>query len=254
MEEELIREAGLTQGEAKVYLALLNLGLSTSGPIVKKSGVSRSFIANILNSLQEKGLVSHVKKGEVTHYQAENPERIILYLQQKQEQIEVNKANLTKLLPTLDNIKKESPKTVIQVYEGFRGIQTTFEHCEKKLSRGEEYVCFGAPGFQQDKYHDYWEQHHKRRIKLGVNTRMLFNTDTPKKVISNRNSYKGCKTRYMPTDTRTKAWILVYKDTTGIFLQEQKFADESFAIEIVNSEIANSFKEFFEDYWRRATK
>jgi HTH-type transcriptional regulator, sugar sensing transcriptional regulator len=250
MEEELIKEAGLTQGESKVYLALLNLGLSSTGPIVKRSGISRSFISNILYSLKEKGLVSYVKKGEVTYYQAESPERIILYLQKKQEQLENSKNNLVKLLPALDKIKKETPKTEIQVYDGFKGIQTAFEHCETKLSAGEEYFCLGGPGFQQDKYHTYWKEHHKRRIKLGIKAKMLFNTDTPKSVIDDRNSYKWCDTRYMPTDIRTKSWIFVYKDTTGIFLQEETSVDESFAIEIVNQKIADTFKAYFEDYWK----
>ena len=51
MEISLLKEVGLTEGEAKVYLALLELGASTSGPIVKKSRVSRSIIYNILEKL-----------------------------------------------------------------------------------------------------------------------------------------------------------------------------------------------------------
>ncbi|MBS3167698.1 hypothetical protein J4216_01085 [Candidatus Woesearchaeota archaeon] len=44
MDIMILREAGLTEGEIKVYLALLELGTSTSGPIVEKSGVARSII------------------------------------------------------------------------------------------------------------------------------------------------------------------------------------------------------------------
>ena len=39
---------GLTEGEAKVYLALSELGSSTVGPIVKKSRVAYSNIYDIL--------------------------------------------------------------------------------------------------------------------------------------------------------------------------------------------------------------
>ena len=45
---ELLEEIGLTKSEIKVYLALLELGSATSGPIVDKSGASSSKIYEIL--------------------------------------------------------------------------------------------------------------------------------------------------------------------------------------------------------------
>ena len=37
----MLSQAGLTDGESRAYLALLELGPSTTGPIVDRSGVSR---------------------------------------------------------------------------------------------------------------------------------------------------------------------------------------------------------------------
>jgi len=49
-----LKEAGLTEGEIRVYLALLELGLSTSGPILEKSGITKSIIYRILDKLIKK--------------------------------------------------------------------------------------------------------------------------------------------------------------------------------------------------------
>ena len=51
----------------------------------------------------------------------------------------------------------------------------------------------------------------------------------------------------MPTSLKTPAWFVVYKDVTGIFLQKKK----PVAVKIVNAEIAETFKAYFEEYWKR---
>ena len=49
MNIEPLRKLGLTEGEIKVYLASVQLGESTSGPIIEKSGNQR---INYLNYLE----------------------------------------------------------------------------------------------------------------------------------------------------------------------------------------------------------
>jgi sugar-specific transcriptional regulator TrmB len=55
-----LTQLGLTDGEARVYLSLLKIGLSKVGPIVRDSHVSYSKIYDVLERLGMKGLVSHV--------------------------------------------------------------------------------------------------------------------------------------------------------------------------------------------------
>ena len=62
MEFNALKDAGLTDGEAKVYLALLELGSSTTGPIIHKSKIAKSIVYQILEKLMQKGLVSYVTK------------------------------------------------------------------------------------------------------------------------------------------------------------------------------------------------
>ena len=67
--KELLAEIGLTERESKVYLALLELGSTTTGPLVKKSEVPNSKVYEILESLQNKGLVSWITKGKTKYFQ-----------------------------------------------------------------------------------------------------------------------------------------------------------------------------------------
>src|SRR3712207_8461596 len=65
-----LTQLGLTDGEARVYLSLLKIGLSKVGPIVRDSHVSYSKIYDVLERLGIKGLVSHVIIDDVKHFNA----------------------------------------------------------------------------------------------------------------------------------------------------------------------------------------
>ena len=54
MDKINLEEIGLTEGENKVYLALLKLGSSTIGRIIKEAQVSNSKIYDILDRLNKK--------------------------------------------------------------------------------------------------------------------------------------------------------------------------------------------------------
>ncbi len=74
MELEYLRKIGLSEGEVKVYSAVLNIGTSNLNKIHEKTGIERRNIYDILNKLIEKGLISYtIEKGkkhfQITHQQ-----------------------------------------------------------------------------------------------------------------------------------------------------------------------------------------
>ena len=77
MDIKLLLEAGLTEGEVKVYLALLEIGETTTGPLIKKAKVSASKCYDILERLIQKGLVSSSVKANMKYFSAADPKRIL---------------------------------------------------------------------------------------------------------------------------------------------------------------------------------
>lgn len=249
MNTSSLREAGLTEGEVKAYLALLEIGSSTTGPIIEKTGIARSIIYTILEKLIQKGLVSVIIKEKTKYFQAANPRKILDYLDERENKFEKNKKEIEKLLPELLS-RKQTKKSETTMYFGLKGIRTAHENLYLKLGKDEEYCFLGIPAFQPEEQHMYWKRDHQRRIKTGIKCRLLFNKDTNFNVLKNRNSYKGSEARYMPTDIKTPAAFLIYKDTITIILQHA----ETLAIEIVNQSIADSFKAYFEEFWKKSKK
>ena len=71
---------GLSNAEAKIYLALLELGSSKTGRIIDRTKLQSSTVYHVLGSLVEKGIVSHILQGKVKHYNAEPPEAFLNFL------------------------------------------------------------------------------------------------------------------------------------------------------------------------------
>ncbi len=71
-----LKEIGLSDGEVKVYTAVLELGIASINKIHEKVGIERRNIYDILNKLIEKGLVSYTLEKQVKVYQCTYPGKI----------------------------------------------------------------------------------------------------------------------------------------------------------------------------------
>ncbi len=249
MDARILEEIGLTAGERKTYLALLKLGLSSTGPIAKLAQVSRSKLYSILDKLEKKGLASHIEKNGVIYFQAVEPSKIKDYLTEKENKLKKLEQDFEKFLPQLQAYHQQA--TTVQnvtVYQGLKGLRVVHEHTYLKLKEGDEYYYLGIPAYQPEEHHWYWQKDHKRRAKTGIKCKLLFNKDTDRKILENRGRYPLCKARYMPIRIKTPSYFLMYKDTTMIAIASK----DPIAIEIVSQEISDSFKAYFDEFWRRS--
>ena len=133
---------GLTEGEAKVYLALSELGSSTVGPIVKKSSVAYSNIYDILNRLIDKGIVSFIIKNKTKYFQAAPPANLVDFLDKKEKQISEQKQSLQKIIPDLEKLQELHPKQEAEIFLGKKGLRTAYEKLSKNTTKDDETLFF----------------------------------------------------------------------------------------------------------------
>src|SRR3989344_3725804 len=101
MDIKLLLEAGLTEGEVKVYLALLEIGETTTGPLIKKAKVSASKCYDILERLIQKGLVSSSVKANMKYFSAADTKRILDYVKEREQDLAEKRQQLMQLIPEL---------------------------------------------------------------------------------------------------------------------------------------------------------
>jgi sugar-specific transcriptional regulator TrmB len=84
---EKLAELGLTQTEAKVYIALLTLKRATANGIHKESNIARQEVYRLLSDLEEKGLIEKIisKPKEFRPIPVKNA--IAILLQRRRQQI-----------------------------------------------------------------------------------------------------------------------------------------------------------------------
>jgi len=116
--EIALKEFGLTDKEALVYLELLKLGKINLQELAKRVDLPRTTIYNTLNYLHVKGLVSKIVKENVTYFEAVEPSRMIDSIDQKKE-------ILLSVLPELESLKNQiMESSSVEIYEGFKGVST----------------------------------------------------------------------------------------------------------------------------------
>src|SRR5437879_6580616 len=81
-------EFGLSEKEAKVYLALLELELASVSEIAKTAAINRSSTYVVLESLKKKGLVSTSEDKKVQKYIAISPDMLLVEAKEKSQKAE----------------------------------------------------------------------------------------------------------------------------------------------------------------------
>lgn len=135
--EQTLKLYGLSEKEAKVYLASLQLGKETAFHIARQAGLKRPTVYVLLNELNIKGLVDISKTSKATLYKAASPHRLLA-------QFESRKKKLVESLPLLLTLYKSHPdKPKIEVYEGEQGLEQVYEEVISYSSKGNEILTFG---------------------------------------------------------------------------------------------------------------
>ncbi len=250
MEPEILETIGLTPGEAKIYLALMDLGQVSTGPIVEKSGVSTSKTYKILKRLQHKGLVSHIIKKSVTYWSAVNPKRILELLDSQEKELQKKKMEIEQIMPLLLK-KMESLKDQQQaeIYMGTKGMISVFkEETDYLLANPKEvnYVIGVMKGYSQTVY-DFFKRLENKRNNLNIKRRFLFGEDARGSMPFIETS-KFCEVRYIPYSSAVS--INIYGETSFISI----FSEEPIFFVIQSKEIAESFKNYFMLLWKNGKK
>ena len=243
MNIELLEEIGLTKSEIKVYLALLELGSTTTGKIVEKSKASSSKIYEILDKLINKGLASYIIKSGTKYFEAADPKRILDYLQEKQAKLSEQTKEIKELIPELELKQKLSEeKSETLVFKGMKGAETAFNDI---LNYNQELLVAGFAEVPEP-FQNFLLKFHKKRAKKGINARML---NGPKLMRLGEEFEKLSHTKWKIYPGESAVAIITYGDKTLFSLPE-----DSIWIQVKNKRLADANKERFEEIWNQDVK
>ncbi len=250
MYEDLLTDIGLTKSEIAVYFALLELGSSTTGPIIKNAKIASGKAYLVLDKLVLKGLVTYTIKSGTKYFQAKDPEMLMEYLREREDDLKEKAEKLKQIIPRLKaEYEREKYKPVAEVYEGVKGFRTFMEFILKESEAGDIIDIFGVPRESSEKLEMFLLNWNKRRVELGIRMRIIYNSDC--RVIGKlREKMKLTEVRYMKEEFETPAWIDIFKD----YVATINVHGTPVCFLIKNKESAESYKKYFEILWRQAER
>ncbi|MBI4021609.1 MAG: hypothetical protein HY369_05180 [Candidatus Aenigmarchaeota archaeon] len=237
MDTSALVDAGLSAGEAATYLALLEAGSTTAGPVIKKTGFHRATAYALLQRLIEKGLASSVIKGKKRYFEAADPEVLLDVMREREN-------HLRSLLPHLQ-VKRELAKVRHEatVYEGEQGMRTVFEMMLRALQPGDEHIVFVAADVAEP-FSRFLEGWSRRRARKGVRGRIILN-EGARHLISVNRSLPLTEVKTVPREFSTPGEVHVFGESVAIVL----WGDRPLAFLIGSRQIADSFRGYFRVLW-----
>lgn len=246
MDISLLTKLGMTDKEIRVYLALLSLGKTKSGQVVKKTGIPSSKIYHILNSLIEKGLVGYIIQGKVKWFHASKPAALRHLIDVKEEEVTQTRKELENIMPSLEaEFAAEKRDQYVEILEGLRGIKSLYEHSLQLCSEGETMYTVGYPVLASQLLNAYFKDYHKRLVKRGLRAKILYDYDAW--FVKKREPRPYAEQRYLPKGIHTPAFIHIFRDFVGIMVVTEK---QKTCIVIKNKEVAESYMQYFNLLWK----
>ncbi|MEI6581027.1 MAG: helix-turn-helix domain-containing protein [bacterium] len=235
-----IKELGLEENEARVYLASLSLGGTTVLKLSKLSEVKRTTIYEIIDSLERKGLMKKEIHGFKTLYSAEHPERL-------ENSLEAKKVLLSKMLPELEGLYHlKGTESSIKFYSGLTAIKNIYDDLLKDLKIHEFYYAISNIKEWQELDEEFFLKNHvETRSKMGIETKLLFTEGdvAQKRKQTERNFNEEIK--ILPKNSEFHVDLVVTPHKLVMFQLHEPLV----AIVIENKSIIELQKEMFELIW-----
>lgn len=238
---------GLTDEEARVYLACLEVNGGAVSVIARKAGVHRVSCYHTLENLLRKRLLSEYNRNGVRCFAPETPEKL--------EELMLEKVGIAKMLiPELRSLASSGGfRPRIRFYEGMDGVERVFN--ESLTSEGE---ILGYTNLRQvmDSMPDFFREYTRKRLEKNIKVRYL----SPNTVESVHAIDPYLPPAYDPTLLEIllvnreqfpfENEILLFGNAVGIVSLN---ADELLGIIVESKTIARTMKAVFDLAWLGAT-
>ncbi len=235
-----LKQFGLDDREAAIYLAALALGPATVQALSKKSGIKRTTIYLVAESLKQKGLISESRDKRRVRLVAEPPESLLDVLRAKENRIK-------DILPELRAISnKDAVRPRITFYEGREGIR---EVCEDTLKQAGSEILFisslsdiykiVSPSYDTDRYIP-------ERLEKKIRFRMLVPKDAITQKMAERDREELRQTKFLPKEFSFNATQFIYQNKIAYVSSEK----ELIGAIIESADIANLERQKYELIWK----
>lgn len=241
MDDTILRKAGLTESQAKVYTALMNHPQLTPVELAKETGESRNNAYAVADKLVAYGLVEKIEEPKIA-YKALHPSALETLAEKRRKQLvrdeQIVKQNISPLIDMFYALREEPGARTLQ---GQDGIQEVFKDI---LHTNQDIYYLRAPADFPTVPVDFFNEYKKERLKRGIRTYTLspMSESAKKGVVDGLDKQTNVHRTFIPDGVYTQpVEIEAYGDKIAFIA----YGETQMATIITSPPIAAALKEVF---------
>lgn len=241
---EILRKIGLSEGETKVYNALLDLGRSSLNQIHEKTGIERRNIYDIINKLIERGLVTYIVENKKRIFNVSHPNKLMGYVEERKHELNNLKEELQSEIPAIiQRFEAKKSKINAEIYRGINGVKAIYED----ILNYKQHYFIGGGRYIMKSLPNFWENFNLRRIKAKIKFYNLIRDELKDEI--KKLPYEYIK--ILPKEfSGNPNVIFIWGNKVANVLFEEGF----FAFVIESKEIAENYKKYHKYLWNNVAE
>jgi sugar-specific transcriptional regulator TrmB len=250
-----IEDLGLSNKEARVYVACLKTGPSAVQRIADQADIKRVTTYVVLESLVGLGLVSQSVKGKKTYYIAESPTNLKRLLEKRERELHDQQTSFGQILPELEALKstpKDSPH--VKFYDGADGIRAAMTAFIEQVKNTDRQMVYGYSNVDRT-YSLFPELEQKQanaaRLKAGLPSRFLYASERGP-FLKEGDQAANRESRWVPKELSPMDSDFTIIGDTVMMLSLA--STNPMAVTITSKEVAQGIRALYEMAWTGASK
>jgi HTH-type transcriptional regulator, sugar sensing transcriptional regulator len=238
-----LQEIGLSEKEARAYIALLALGRGSAASVANHSGLKTPTAYVILKSLLDKGFARRIPRAKKQLFAPETPAIALAA-------VEARVANFRSIIPSLDSLAKTAGKhkTRTLFFEGMAGMRKAYWYRMDELKNVESVAFFASAEDISPALDRLLVEWSEESVKMNIATRAIVPDSPTLKKWRERDRDLNREVRVIPPSKYSaKSAIEVFPE----FVRISMFGDLQCTI-IEDPEFARAFRQIFEMSWGSA--
>lgn len=247
--ETFLKNVGLSEKEAAVYLAGLKAGPIRAAQISRKTGFTRQHTYDLLKSLEQKGFLSTLGKNYGQRFVMEDPKNLKNVLERQKNKITKLEERLETLLPEMESFysaKGSVPK--IKFFEEIEGIKDLYEdmlNCKSK----EQYYLGSLKEMSKMVGEDYFQNFVERRIDKKIHSKSIrTKAHEPGDEFYEDQQKHNREIRYAPEEVNYLQTMVLYDNKVAV-ISSQK---ENFGFVVESEEFSQTMQILLDSLWERS--
>ncbi len=250
---QILESLGLTENESKVFLSAIKTGSAPVSRLARHAGIARTYVYELVEQLQKKGLVAEIEERGIKKIQALDYAGLLSYVGRRQTEMAGLEEDIINAQSAFQTVRtREVEKTHVRYFDGVEGIKAINAEIRRDLEKLKRaysfYVVFSAdrmeavlPRWIERNQHIYFEPFMKKYAIISQTPLLPNFLGQVKKADQKNFQYKVWPEQNKEFPTDTLCWLdkIAYLD----------MQDHPSGTIIQNPALAKTFVMWFEQMW-----